>query len=65
MNFLIIASYPVSILKFCGALVQALQDKDFEIYVVASKFNSYPKKPVSLLVLGYAVHDIKVKYEQT
>ena len=60
-KFLIIASYPASILKFRGALIQALQDKDFEIHVAAPEFNSYPEERNSLLALGYTVHDIPMQ----
>lgn len=61
MKFLIIASYPASILKFRGALIQALQDKGFEIHVAAPEFNSYPEERDNLATLGYTVHDIPMQ----
>ena len=60
-KFLIIASYPVSILKFRGALIKALQDKGFEIHVAAPEFEVYPEERDSLIALGYTVHDIPMQ----
>ena len=61
MKFLIIASYPVSILKFRGALIKALQDKGFEIHIAAPEFNDYPVEHDNLESLGYIVHDIPMQ----
>ncbi|MGP5222228.1 glycosyltransferase family 4 protein [Psychrobacter celer] len=61
MKFLIIASYPISILKFRGALIKALQDKGFEIHVAAPEFEVYPEERDSLIALGYTVHDIPMQ----
>ncbi|WP_199507182.1 MULTISPECIES: glycosyltransferase family 4 protein [unclassified Psychrobacter] len=60
-KFLIIASYPVSLLKFRGALIKALQDKGFEIHVAAPEFEVYPEECDSLIALGYTVHDIPMQ----
>lgn len=61
MKFLIIASYPASILKFRGALIKALQDKGFEIHIAAPEFEVYPEERDSLIALGYTVHDIPMQ----
>jgi len=61
MKFLIIASYPASILKFRGALIQALQDKGFDIHIAAPEFNDYPEERDNLIALGYIVHDIPMQ----
>ena len=44
MKFLIIASYPVSILKFRGALIAAIKDVGFEIHIVSPDFDDCPDK---------------------
>ena len=58
MKFLIISSYPGSILKFRGALIKALQDKGFEIHIAAPEFEVFPEEYESLTALGYVVHPI-------
>lgn len=61
MKFLIIASYPGSILKFRGALIKAIKDKGFEIHIAAPEFNNYPEEVRSLKSLGYILHDIPMQ----
>ena len=61
MKYLIIASYPASILKFRGALIKALQDKGFEIHIAAPEFENFPEEYESLTALGYIVHDIPMQ----
>lgn len=61
MKFLIIASYPGSILKFRGALIKALQDKGFEIHIAAPEFDSHPEDVKVLKNLGYTLHDIPLQ----
>ena len=61
MKFLIIASYPSSVLKVRGALIAALKEKGFEIHVAAPEFNIYPKELNKLETLGYTVHDIPMQ----
>ena len=61
MKFLIIASYPASILKFRGALIKALQDKGFEIHIAAPEFEVFPEEYDSLTALGYVVHPIPMQ----
>ncbi|MGE6392581.1 glycosyltransferase family 4 protein [Psychrobacter pacificensis] len=61
MKFLIIASYPASILKFRGALIVAIQDAGFEIHIAAPEFEVYPEECDSLIALGYTVHDIPMQ----
>ena len=58
MKFLIIASYPVSILKFRGPLIKALQDEGFEIHIAAPEFDSHPEEVKALKNLGYILHAI-------
>ena len=59
--FLIIASYPGSILKFRGALIKALHSKDFEIHIAAPEFEIFPEEYESLTALGYVVHHIPMQ----
>lgn len=61
MKFLLIASYPGSILKFRGALIKSLQDKGFEIHIVAPEFSNHPEEVRSLKGLGYILHDIPMQ----
>lgn len=61
MKFLIIASYPASILKFRGALIKALQDKGFEIHIAAPEFEIFPEEYEDLTALGYVVHPIPMQ----
>ena len=61
MKFLIIASYPASILKFRGALIKALHSKDFEIHIAAPEFEAFPEEYDSLTALGYVVHPIPMQ----
>ena len=61
MKFLIIASYPASILKFRGALIAAIQDAGFEIHIAAPEFDDYPEERDTLVALGHVVHDIPMQ----
>lgn len=61
MKYLIIASYPASILKFRGALIKALQDKGFEIHIAAPEFETFPEEYEDLTALGYVVHPIPMQ----
>ena len=61
MKFLIIASYPASILKFRGALIKSLQDKGFDIHIAAPEFDNYPEEFNALTALGYVVHEIPMQ----
>lgn len=61
MKYLIIASYPASILKFRGALIKALQDKGFEIHIAAPEFEVFPEEYENLTSLGYVVHPIPMQ----
>lgn len=61
MKFLIIASYPASILKFRGALIAAIQQAGFDIHIAAPEFNDYPEERDNLIALGYIVHDIPMQ----
>lgn len=61
MNFLIIASYPGSILKFRGALIEAIREKGFEIHIAAPEFDDYPEDVTALKNLGYTLHNIPLQ----
>ncbi|WP_338412414.1 glycosyltransferase family 4 protein [Psychrobacter raelei] len=61
MKFLIIASYPGSILKFRGALIEALQNKGFEIHIAAPEFGNHPEDVTALKNLGYNLHNIPLQ----
>ncbi|MGO2019118.1 glycosyltransferase family 4 protein [Psychrobacter sp.] len=60
-KFLIVASYPTSILKFRGALIKALQDKGFEIHITAPEFEIFPEEYERLTASGYIVHPIPMQ----
>lgn len=60
-KFLIIASYPASILKFRGALIEALQHAGFEIHIAAPEFENFPEELNALKALGYRVHHIPMQ----
>src|SRR5690606_13987991 len=61
MFFLVIASYPASILKFRGALIAAIHQAGFEIHIAAPQFNDYPEERNNLIALGYIVHEIPMQ----
>lgn len=61
MKFLIIASYPGSILRFRGALIRKLHEEGFEIHVAAPEFNNYPEEVRALKGLGYILHDMPMQ----
>lgn len=61
MKFLLIASYPGSVLKFRGALIKALQNKGFEIHIASPELNSYHEEVKALKNLGYILHDIPMQ----
>ncbi|MED6316135.1 MAG: glycosyltransferase family 4 protein [Pseudomonadota bacterium] len=61
MKFLIIASYPASILKFRGALISAIQGAGFEVHIAAPDFSEYPDEYQALNDLGYRVHNIAMQ----
>lgn len=61
MKFLIIASYPASILKFRGALIEALKNAGFQIHIAAPDFKSYQEDYNELKNMGYTVYDIPMQ----
>lgn len=61
MKFLIIASHPVSVLKFRGHLIQALKNKGCEIHIATPILESYPKISKELESLGYSTHNIPMQ----
>jgi glycosyltransferase involved in cell wall biosynthesis len=58
MVFLIVASYPHSILKFRGELIQLLHSRGFEIHIAVPVLDDAPDVRENLIALGYTVHDI-------
>lgn len=65
MKFLIIASYPASILKFRGALIEVIQAAGFEIHIAAPEFQNFPEEKEQLQALGYIVYDITMQRTRT
>lgn len=61
MRFLLIASYPLSILKFRGALIQVLSEQGFEINIAAPDFTLFPEEARQLKQLGYSLHEIPMQ----
>lgn len=61
MKFLIIASHPVSLLKFRGHLLKAIKYKGYEVHVAAPDFYEYTNIQNQLNNLGYTVHDISMQ----
>ncbi|WLP95228.1 glycosyltransferase family 4 protein [Psychrobacter sp. M13] len=61
MKFLVIASHPVSVLKFRGHLIQALKNKGCEIHIATPLLKSYPKVSKELKSLGYITHNIPMQ----
>lgn len=61
MKFLIIASYPGSIIKFRGSLMEAIQDRSLEIHIAAPELDSHPEDIKILKSLGYTLHDIPLQ----
>ena len=61
MKFLIIASYPASILKFRGALIEALQNAGFKVHIAAPAFNNFHEELSALKALGCRVHNIPMQ----
>jgi glycosyltransferase involved in cell wall biosynthesis len=58
MKFLIIASYPDSILKFRGVLIQELNNLGFKIHIAVPELDEAPEVRTELEALGYKVHNI-------
>lgn len=61
MKFLIIASYPPSILGFRGALIKAIEKVGFQIHIAAPEFKNFPEEIHALKALGYYVYDIPMQ----
>ncbi|ALF59157.1 glycosyltransferase family 4 protein [Psychrobacter urativorans] len=61
MKFLLIASYPTSILKFRGALIEALQQAGFQIHIAAPDLKKNPVELKALEDLGCFLHDIPMQ----
>jgi glycosyltransferase involved in cell wall biosynthesis len=58
MIFLLVASYPLSILKFRGELIQLLHRQGFDIHIAVPALEDAPEVRDELEALGYVVHDI-------
>lgn len=61
MNFLLIASYPLSILKFRGALIQALHQQGLDVHIAAPDLDTCPEECAQLESLGYTLHQIPLQ----
>lgn len=61
MKFLIIASYPASILAFRGALLEAIKKVGFQVHIVAPDFDQYVEEKKELQELGYHVHSVPMQ----
>ena len=60
MKFLLIASFPQSILKFRGKLIQELKLKGFEVHVAAPNIFADQQDYKNLLSLGVVPHNISL-----
>lgn len=61
MKFLVIASHPISVLKFRGHLIQTLKNKGHEIHIAAPLFESYPEVVKELKSSGYITHNVSMQ----
>lgn len=61
MKFLLIASYPASVVKFRGALIEALEKSGCEIHIAAPDFAQFPAELPQLKKMGYAIYDIPMQ----
>lgn len=61
MKFLIIASHPVSVLKFRGPLIKAILNKGYEVHVASPELENHPEVSRKLSSLGYTVHNISMQ----
>lgn len=61
MKFLMIASHPVSVLKFRGPFIQALKNKGYDIHIAAPEFENHPDVLKELNSLGYIIHNISMQ----
>lgn len=58
MNFLMIASYPQSILGFRGKLIEALQSQGFEVHLAAPGLTNKIPIGAELIKRGVTIHNI-------
>ncbi|WP_122900935.1 glycosyltransferase family 4 protein [Acinetobacter sp. B51(2017)] len=61
MKFLIISSYLPSVLNFRGKLLEAIQEKGFEIHIFSPHVDNFPEQKIRLEALGYAVYDVPMQ----
>lgn len=61
MRFMLVASHPVSILKFRGELIKAISNSGYEIHVAAPEFENHPDALKELNSLGYIIHNISMQ----
>ena len=57
-QFLLVASFADSILKFRGALIRALLDQNVVVHVAVPGLSEYPSVRQELKGMGTKVHDI-------
>ena len=60
-KFLLVASYPESLLKFRGPLIRSLKDSGLEIHVAAPNLFQDPVLKSRLDALGVHSHEIFLK----
>lgn len=61
MKFLIIASHPVSVLKFRGSLLKEVNKRGYEIHIAAPNFEAHSTLMKEIELLGYKVHNISMQ----
>lgn len=60
-KFLMVASFPESLLNFRGALLASLKDKGLDVHIAAPNLPSGSSLRLQLESYGYTVHDINLK----
>lgn len=61
MKFLIIASHPISVLKFRGALLEEIRKKGYDVHIAAPDFEHHPNLTKQIESLGYTLHNISMQ----
>lgn len=61
MKFLIISSFPPSVLNFRGKLLEAIHQRGYEIHIIAPDLALFPAEHENLLDLGYCVHEVPMQ----
>lgn len=61
MKFLMISSFLPSVLNFRGKLLEAINQQDYEIHIIAPDLASFSAEHKKLLDLGYFVHEVSMQ----